>query len=229
MRALSFRARAPDVYRAAGPCCGRSSPRYFPVAPEAWSFAPGEHGKPFIVSPITKPPLHFNLTRTDGLVACVVSAAGESIGVEAERLDRGGEIFEDAARYFSAAEREALRSCPAEDRARLFFAWWTLKESYLKARGAGLTLPLDRICFDFGNNAIGLVLEKSLGEDGASWQFALLQPSAHHLIAVAARTLDVALTLRVRRTVPLGETAGEEWLAPDSKFPSAFNLGIIRS
>ena len=46
-------------------------------------------------------------------------------------------------RFFSAVEHADLSTQSGDARTRAFFRAWTRKESYLKARGMGLSLPLD--------------------------------------------------------------------------------------
>jgi 4'-phosphopantetheinyl transferase len=48
-----------------------------------------------------------------------------------------------ARRFFSASERSELEACGENGKIGLFFGFWTLKESYLKAIGKGLTVPLE--------------------------------------------------------------------------------------
>jgi 4'-phosphopantetheinyl transferase len=45
--------------------------------------------------------------------------------------------------YFSTAEYRSLIGKTEPEKNRLFFDLWTLKESYIKAKGGGLTIPLD--------------------------------------------------------------------------------------
>src|SRR6185436_18685723 len=99
-----------------------------------------------------EPRLHFNLTNTRGLVACAVSVAHAEVGVDAEALDRSGETVAIADRYFSTEEVRALRALPESAQRQRFFAYWTLKESYIKARGLGLRLPLDQFSFRLGES-----------------------------------------------------------------------------
>lgn len=186
---------------------------YFPVAPADWRFL-ARHGKPFVASPIPAPGIHFNLAHTAGLVACAVTAAHDSIGVDTEMIRSEPDLLGEAERYFSSPERRALRACPASRQPRLFFSYWTLKESYVKARGEGLRLPLDRFSFHFEEDTIRIILDPCLSDDAANWRFALLDATPNHLIAVAAKTGGAPLTLRIKQTVPLGRTLeGEDLIA----------------
>src|SRR5262245_37667944 len=60
---------------------------YAPVAPPAWRFRAGTRGKPAIARPSRFASLRFNLTHTEGLIACAVTRAGE-VGIDAEDISR---------------------------------------------------------------------------------------------------------------------------------------------
>lgn len=177
---------------------------YADVAPADWRFGEGERGRPHIEWPRSSPPLQFNLTNTPGLVVCAVSTAHPMVGVDAEVLDRPGETVSLAEHYFSPSEVRALRALPiAEQRAR-FFAYWTLKESYIKARGLGLAIPLDQFSFRLEESPpIGITFDPRLPDEPGRWQFALHTAGPRHLVAVGARTDGIALSLRAARFVPL--------------------------
>lgn len=182
--------------------------RYADVPPPSWRFATGERGKPYISAPAPRLPknlpLHFNLSNTRGLVVCAVSVAHAELGVDAEGLERAGETVSIADHYFSAREVKSLRALPVGDQRLRFFTYWTLKESYIKARGLGLALPLDQFSFVLDDKAeIGIAFEPQLGDDPAVWRFALIDAPPRHLIAVGVRSDGVPLSLRAASVIPM--------------------------
>ena len=95
-----------------------------------------EYGKPYLPE---LPDFHFSLSHSEKLALCAVS--GEEIGCDIE-LPRG---FDPAIakRFFHPAEKDWLFSHPQNEQCDAFFRLWTCKESFIKALGLGLSLPLD--------------------------------------------------------------------------------------
>src|SRR5206468_3406668 len=58
------------IYVATRALCRATLSRYTDVDPAAWAFVANRNGKPSISSPLEYRELHFNLTHTDGLIAC---------------------------------------------------------------------------------------------------------------------------------------------------------------
>ena len=106
---------------------------YQAVPPADWCFVINEYGRPRIAA-TPDSPIDFNVAKTDGLVVCAVARCGE-IGVDAENC-RPAPLFDVADRFFAPAEIAALRALPPEQRLRRFYDYWTLKESYINARGS---------------------------------------------------------------------------------------------
>lgn len=177
--------------------------QYAPVLPEAWCFANGAHGKPYIATTAGQPKLYFNLSNTHGLVTCVVSATCELIGVDAETAKPPSDNIQIAETHFSPFEVAALRELPPEDQSLRFVSYWTLKESYIKARGLGLAIPLDQFSFVLSDASARISFDARLADDAARWRFRLLSALPNHLVAVAAETNGAPLSLRAARTVPL--------------------------
>lgn len=185
--------------------------RYAPVAPADWRFATNEYGKPHITPPpsVSARPLWFNLSNTRGLITCAVTCAHPEIGVDTESVERAGSLLSIADRYFSPAEVTALRRRPVAGQRARFFLYWTLKESYIKARGLGLSIPLEQFSFDIPEAdarrecAIRLSCDPALGDDGDSWRFWLGRWSSTHIIALGLRRPQRRpMTIAARAWIP---------------------------
>ncbi len=119
-------------------------------------------------------------------MACAVSV-GREVGVDVERIDR--QLVHDVAeRFFSEREVADLRALPIDEQETVFFDYWTLKESYIKARGLGLALPLGQFTFlRTPGRAPSIAFAPELHDDPTSWQFAQFWPTSEHRMAVAVR------------------------------------------
>ncbi len=141
----------------------------------------------------------FNLSHTSGLVVCGVSGGAE-IGVDVEAISRDAPDMALARRYFAAAEYEALRQLPHHDQRKRFFTYWTLKEAYVKARGIGLSLPLDGFAFESTDDSQWTIEFRDGFEDSTDrWAFSSIPVDTGHIIGVAiARPLAGGVELKVR-------------------------------
>jgi 4'-phosphopantetheinyl transferase len=164
--------------------CRVSLSHYADVAPSAWRFVANEYGRPRVAGPELSAPLRFNLSNSRGLVACLI-ARDADVGVDVEEItpDNKSEI---AQTHFSLAELRSMASLPSAQQQRRFFELWTLKESYIKARGMGLSLALDQFSFDIvPGKSIRINFAKMDPDGAAAWQFELLRPGDRHSMAVA--------------------------------------------
>ena len=98
--------------------------------PDVPAVAFGEHGKPFFPD---YPSLHFNLSHCREAAACAISPSPVGIDVEAV-MPPDREVME---RVLSGKEIRGALGSP--DPAVEFTRLWTVKESYLKLTGEGLT------------------------------------------------------------------------------------------
>jgi 4'-phosphopantetheinyl transferase len=157
--------------------------RYHPVAPADWRFVANAYGRPEIAGLETD--LRFNLSNTHGLIVCAV--AHVDVGVDVERIVRTAPL-EVADRYFAQAEVAALRALAPHEQGRRFFDYWTLKESYIKARGLGLARPLSSFAFHFHDDGVpSIEIDAALEDDGQAWQFEQRLVTGEHLVAICAR------------------------------------------
>jgi len=157
------------------------------IAPSEWRFSDGPWGRPHPVN-IETGKLQFNRSHTRGMTAVAV-AEEVDVGVDVKWTRPDDWIYETATTAFSSAEVNSLLTLDEEERRDRFFLCWTLKESYIKARGMGVSLPLTRISFarTVGEDAV-LDLGPSLEDDAASWAFATFRPAPDVRGAIAVRT-----------------------------------------
>jgi 4'-phosphopantetheinyl transferase len=183
--------------------------RYAPVPPAAWRFVMNAYGRPEIVGAPSW--LRFNLSHTDGMAICAVALDTE-VGADVEDSERSGQTVEIAESFFAPSEVAALRALPAERQRERFFDYWTLKEAYIKARGAGLSLPLDQFAFHLEpGRSPRISFDPRMVDDPESWLFVQLRFSERHPAAVAVRRArGLPLTVRCQRTVPLA-VDGPPW------------------
>jgi 4'-phosphopantetheinyl transferase len=175
--------------------------RYADVAPGQWRFKTVGHGKP-IVDPAHGVPLRFNLSHTRGMAVCGVTVAG-SLGVDVEFLGRQRSDLKLARRYFAPAESDTLVGLAPEEMHRRFLDYWTLKESYIKAIGAGLSLPLDSFAFRLSREQPPAIWFTSPEENPQSWQFAQMQLGPEHVAALALECDAGPLVVHAAEAFPL--------------------------
>jgi 4'-phosphopantetheinyl transferase len=191
---------------------------YADIAPNDWRFDKGEKDKPEIVNPPL--PLRFNISHTKGLIICAVTLE-DDIGCDVENTTRSNDLLAIANRYFSAIETKELFSLTKEQQQHRFFDYWTLKESYIKAWGLGLAIPLKDFSFNITNaiaeknnsftmkSAISLSFAQHRVDNANRWRNWLLYPNNNepHRIAIALRAKennqDSAYQLRYFNSTPL--------------------------
>ncbi|GAA3399571.1 4'-phosphopantetheinyl transferase family protein [Paenibacillus hodogayensis] len=102
-------------------------------------YAYNEYGKPSLENGTN---FSFNLSHSGRWVVLAWSASRLPLGVDVEQI--APVDFRIAESFFSPKESAALFARPDEERLHYFYRLWTLKESYIKALGKGLSMPLDR-------------------------------------------------------------------------------------
>ena len=158
--------------------------RYADLRPHEWRFVRNRHGRPEIANPDLST-LRFNLTHTDGLVACIVTHSVRC-GLDAERTCNRHNLLAVAKRMFSPSEYTQMAGLPAASQLRFFFQHWTLREAYVKACGTGLWLSTGELSFSVtGAGSILVDFGPALADDNQGWLFQLLYPTENHIAATA--------------------------------------------
>ena len=150
---------------------------YRAVAPDAWQFKENEHGKPFL-DPDRG--LKFNLSNSVGLVVCLIAECAE-VGVDIEPHARAPQIMQVVGRVFSGAEKVQLDELGDAAKLDRALSLWTLKEAYIKARGMGLALPLEKISFLLGADGIRLEIDPEVDNNPGRWRFCTFDHAGHRV------------------------------------------------
>jgi 4'-phosphopantetheinyl transferase len=109
------------------------------VAVDQVCFTYGPRGKPAFQSHCG---FEFNISHSGELVLYAFSRDYE-LGVDVEKHRDMTDLVDVAKHFFAPAEVSDLLSLAPGDRPAAFFRCWTRKESFVKAVGDGLYLPLD--------------------------------------------------------------------------------------
>ena len=103
-----------------------------------------ENGKPYLKDG----DVYFSISHSGNIAACVVSKY--LVGCDVEKVRKVD--LKIAKRYFCDEEADKIYSLKDDDdRVDAFFRLWTLKESYVKAVGKGLAIPLNSFSVSLGN------------------------------------------------------------------------------
>lgn len=182
--------------------------RYRLVAPKSWRFDSNEYGRPFIRDALADD-LHFNLTHTDGFVACAV-ATSYSIGIDVERLDREVDHLGLAPTVFASTEVAQVEAVTdATMRNRMFFRLWTLKEAYIKARGMGLSIPLKDFSFRFQRDEPRISFSAAIEDEPTAWRFWEFDVAPIFRMAVGARVPSAQTDLVLQPSVSIARQVAE--------------------
>jgi 4'-phosphopantetheinyl transferase len=163
---------------------------YIKLNPAQLKFNYSAHGKPSLSNTEGADGLRFNLSHSHALALYAITRNRE-IGVDVEQIRSDFASDEIAARFFSKTEIAMLRALTPEQRTESFFNCWTRKEAYIKARGEGLSFPLDR----FDVSLIPGKLRASLNVpeapfEAARWSLQPLMPEDGYAAAIAVEGHD---------------------------------------
>lgn len=108
---------------------------------EEIEFEYSEYGKPFLKGPYNY--ICFNLSHSGDFVVCSIGTS--NMGIDVERINKRDLSF--VRRVLSGEEKEVWEIKDIDEKNRMICRIWTLKESYSKYIGKGLTIPFETLSF----------------------------------------------------------------------------------
>ncbi len=170
--------------------------RYLGIETGQIRFSFNAYGKPFLDLDLgqdlssRETTLHFNLSHSHELALYAFTYARQ-VGIDVEHMRSNIDYLSLAEHYFSPRENAMLQELPEALRYEGFFNCWTRKEAYIKARGKGLSLPLD--LFDVSlkpGEPAALLGSREDPPQTAYWSLRELAPGAGYAGALAVEGHD---------------------------------------
>ncbi len=120
-------------------------------------FDKNDYGKPFLTN---QSDVHFNIAHSGHWVVCCIDTLPVGIDIQIiKNID-----INLAKRFFSQKEYDSIKSLPESQRQSYFFELWSLKESYIKAVGKGMSIPLKSFTITIESGKIKVQNEDRAGE-----------------------------------------------------------------
>jgi 4'-phosphopantetheinyl transferase len=152
--------------------------RYLDTLPDALRFVVDAQGKPRLAGSFADAGVRFNVSHSHGR-ALIAVARGCEVGVDLEQIRDDVDCEGIIASHFSPAERAAWATLPEAKRRAAFFHGWTRKESYVKARGEGLSHPPSAYTVSLDPDGAGGLVADTLTPDAPSlWRLESLRAPA---------------------------------------------------
>lgn len=114
-------------------------------------FNKNKYGKPYLENYLN---FHFNISHSGNYVVCAVD--NKSIGIDIEVI-KHIDYEEISKNFFAAKEFDYITNEDSKFQLERFYEIWTLKESYIKCCGQGLSIPLKSFFIErdeYGNNKV---------------------------------------------------------------------------
>lgn len=150
--------------------------------PAALHFDYNTFGKPFLPPPTE---LTFNLSHSFELV---LYAVGRNVvlGVDIEHIRPVNEFWDIARGYFSKNEVAMLQTVPEGQQLEAFYNCWTRKEAFIKAKGEGLSMPLNQFDVTLIPGEPARLLEtRGTPDEAGQWQLESFIPQTGYVAALA--------------------------------------------
>lgn len=169
---------------------------YLDQSPRVLAFHYNNHGKPALASVSGEPSLCFNVSHSGELTLYAITRNRE-VGVDIEYVRPFEDVEGIVKHFFSSREKAEFGTLPERIKNQAFFACWTRKEAYIKARGEGLSYPLGNFSVSMiPDEPAALVETKGDKNKESRWSLETILPGAGYVAAVAVEGHGLAIRHR---------------------------------
>lgn len=159
------------------------------ASPAALTFATLVYGKPVLAGAFAGR-MDFSLSHSGS--RALIGLANHPIGVDVEHIRPIPDHLRIAQSHFHPDEVAALAALPPAAREGGFYACWTRKEAFVKAVGAGLSMPLARFAVSLPPAPPALLSCEDDAYAPKDWSLDHLEPADGFIGAIAIADPDAA-------------------------------------
>ncbi len=183
-RANSFKfAKDRTVYVLARALLRILSGRYLNEIPENIEFDYGEYGKPDYNF---QTQIKFNLSHSGNMIV-IAFTKNFDIGVDLEKIKNDFDVIDIAQHFFSPDEIQTLEALPEKEQVHGFYRCWTRKESFIKAKGNGLSFPLTSFSVSLDLDSAEILRTEWKVAEKKEWKLFSFEPDNGYLGALSVR------------------------------------------
>ncbi len=141
--------------------------QYLHKKPADIRFLRNSFGKPAVIR--TSGEINFSVSHSKELILLALTIQ-HPVGADIQYHEAGMNMQEIARRFFSGREIRQLESIRPNGREAAFYRYWTGKEAYIKALGAGLSYGLDRFFLLYDQEKRCMEVVDSGQKPDAAWR-----------------------------------------------------------
>lgn len=170
--------------------------QYLKIHPKKITFDYSIYGKPFCPDESS---FHFNMSHSEEYVAYIFSYQDE-VGIDIEFMQKDIDVDLLVTHALSPPEIRLFQKMDLKQKRIFFYNIWTLKESFVKAIGTGLSYPLASLeTFLDPERGPGLKVTMEghpYSSDSISWTFASLEIPPGYCCALAIHQKDCSFKIQ---------------------------------
>lgn len=141
-----------------------------------------------------------NFSHSGTSVMCAVCIDGKAVRVGCDVEKIGKLRMKVAERSFCREEYEMIaRAATEEERKELFFRYWVLKESFMKATGKGMALPVNSFCIRMGEPPVLMRQPEEITESYSYREYYI--PHFPYRMAVCSTDTEIDTELHTELTL----------------------------
>lgn len=152
----------------------------FDICQSEIQFIKNSFGKPMLKN---LEQIHFNLSHSGEWVVCGVNYNYE-VGIDVEKIKENN--LDIAKTFFTNEEYNYILKQPKKKN-ECFYKIWTLKESYVKAEGKGLNIPLNSFSFRISPEEIQMYEKNKLSK---KYCFQMFYLDDFHIVSVCSKNIS---------------------------------------